>query len=173
MPITPFAQLQVQFRCVGSSGKKLRGEAMFRSLVVLTALTLPTSAVVATTTVCPTSAYKQYHYGPKASLRFDVGRQGPGSITDEVKEFAAKNGLSYSSVKLHDPYKDPPLEKLDQILQDTSVALSITVTTSNRSTIAEASVETFSFSCGPTTKDWRPYWRAFNAFVRANGYRPK
>jgi hypothetical protein len=131
----------------------------------------PTSTVVATTTVCPASAYKQYHYGQKASLRFDVGRKGPDSITSEVKEFAAKNGLSYSAVGLHDPYKDPPLEKLDQILQDTSVAIALTVTTSNRSTVATATVETFSFTCGPTTKDWRPYWRAFNAFVRANSYR--
>lgn len=146
---------------------------MYRPLVALTTLALSTSSVVATTTICPTSAYKQYHYGQKASLRFDVGREGPESITNEVRDFAAKNGLSYSAVKLHDPYKDPPFEKLDQILQDTSVALSITVTTSNRSTIAEASVETFSFSCGPTTKDWRPYWRAFNAFVRANGYRAR
>jgi hypothetical protein len=133
----------------------------------------PASTAVATETVCPMSAVKQYHYGLKASLRFDVGRQGPDSITNEAKEFAASNGLSYSSVKLHDPYKDPPLEKLDQILQDTSVALVITITTSNRSTIAEASIETFSFSCGPTTKDWRPYWRALNRFVRDNGFRPK
>jgi hypothetical protein len=130
-----------------------------------------TSTAVATTTICPASAVKQYHYGKKASLQFDVGRQGPDSITSEVKEFAAKNGLSYGAAGLHDPYKDPPLEKLHQILQDTSVAIVLTVTTSNRSTIATATVETFSFTCGPTTKDWRPYWRAFNAFVRANGYR--
>jgi hypothetical protein len=63
-----------------------------------------------------------------------------------VKEFAAKNGLSCSAVGLHDPYKDPSLQKLDQILQDTSVAIAITVTTSNRSTIATATVETFSFT---------------------------
>lgn len=131
-----------------------------------------TGAAVATETVCSESAYKQYHYGQKASLRFDVGRQGPESITSEVKEFAAANGLSYSSVGGHDPYKKPPLDTLDQILQDTSVAIALQVTTSNRSTIAEATIETFSFSCGPTTKDWRPYWRAFNAFVRANGFRP-
>jgi hypothetical protein len=131
-----------------------------------------TSTAVATTTVCSTSAYRKYHYGQKASLRFDVGRQGPESITNEVKEFAARNGLSYSAVGLHDPYKEPPLEKLDQILQDTSVAIIISIATSNRSTIATATVETFSFSCGPTTKDWRPYWQAFNAFVRTSGYRP-
>ena len=131
-----------------------------------------TSTAVATTTVCPTAAYKQYHYGRKASLRFDVGRQGPESITSEVKEFATNNALSYSSVGGHDPYKNPPLETLNQILQDTSIALAITISTSNRNTIATASVETFSFSCGPTTKDWRPSWRAFGAFVRANGYRP-
>jgi len=129
------------------------------------------STAVATETVCSTSAYKQYHYGRKASLRFDVGRQGPESITSEVKEFATRNALSYSSVGGHDPYKNPPLETLDQILQDTSIALTITISTSNRNTIATASVKTFSFSCGPTTKDWRPYWRAFGAFVRAHGYR--
>lgn len=130
-----------------------------------------TNTATATTTVCPTRAYKRYHYGQMASLRFDVGRFGPGSITKEVKEFAAWNGLSYSSVGLHNPYKNPPLEKLDQILQDTSVAIAITVTTSNRSTIATATIDTFSFSCGPLTKDWRPYWRAFKAFIRKNGYR--
>lgn len=97
-----------------------------------------TSTAVATTTVCSKSAYKRYHYGQKASLRFDVGRLGPESITNEVKEFAARNGLSYSAVGLHDPYKDPPLEKLDQILQDTSIALSLSIRTSNRSTIATA-----------------------------------
>jgi hypothetical protein len=129
-----------------------------------------TSIAVATTTVCPTSASKQYHYGQKASLRFDVGRQGAESITSEVQEFAAKNGLSYSSVGVRSS-TDSPLEKLDQILQDTSVAIVIMVTTSNHSTIATATVETFSFSCGPTTKDWRPYWRSFKAFVRAKGYR--
>jgi hypothetical protein len=131
-----------------------------------------TSTAVATTTVCPTSAYKRYHYGQKASLRFDVGRLGPESITNEVKAFAARNGLSYGAVGLHDPYKDPPLESLDQILQDTSIAISLSITTSNRSTIATATVKTFSFSCGPTTKDWRPYWRAFSTFVRTSGYRP-
>jgi hypothetical protein len=130
-----------------------------------------TSTAVATTTVCSTSAYKQYHYGIKASLRFDVGPRGPEGITSEVKEFAAMHALSYSSVGGHDPHKNPPLETLDQILQDTSIALAITISTSSRSTIATASVETFSFSCGPTTKDWRPYWQAFGAFVRANGYR--
>lgn len=130
-----------------------------------------TSTAVATTTVCSKSAYKRYHYGQKASLRFDVGRLGPESITNEVKEFAARNGLSYSAVGLHDPYKDPPLEKLDQILQDTSIALSLSIRTSNRSTIATATVETFSSSCGPTTKDWRPYWGAFSTFVRTSGYR--
>ena len=130
-----------------------------------------TSTAVATTTVCSKSAYKRYHYGQKASLRFDVGRLGPESINNEVKEFAARNGLSYSAVGLHDPYKDPPLEKLDQILQDTSIALSLSIRTSNRSTIATATVETFSFSCGPTTKDWRPYWGAFSTFVRTSGYR--
>lgn len=130
-----------------------------------------TSTAVATTTVCPTSAYKRFHYGQKASLRFDVGRLGPESITKEVKEFAVRNGLSYSSVGLRNPYKRPPLEKLDQILQDTSVAIAITITTSNRSTIATATIDTFSFSCGPLTKDWRPYWRAFNAFVRKSAYR--
>jgi hypothetical protein len=129
------------------------------------------STAVATTTVCSQSAYKRYHYGQKASLRFDVGRPGPDSITNEVKEFAAGNGLSYSAVGLHDPYKDPPLEKLDQILQDTSIALSLSIRTSNRSSIATATVEIFSFSCGPTTKDWRPYWRAFSTFVRTSGYR--
>lgn len=130
-----------------------------------------TSSAVATTTMCPESAYKQYHYGQKASLQFDVGRQGPDSITSEVKEFAAQNGLSYSSVGGHHPSKNPPLETLDQILQDTSIALALIVMTSNRSTTATATIETFSFTCGPTTKDWRPYWRAFNAFVRAKGYR--
>ena len=131
----------------------------------------PTSVAVATTTICSTSEYKKYNYGQKASPRFDVGRQGPEGITSEVKEFAARNGLSYGSVGGHDPYKDPPLETPDQILQDTSVGISISVRTSNRSTIATATVETFSFTCGPTTKDWRPYWRAFNAFVRTKGYR--
>ena len=110
-----------------------------------------TSTAVATTTVCSKSAYKRYHYGQKASLRFDVGRQGPESITNEVKVFAARNGLSYSSVGGHDPYKEPPLETLDQILQDTSIAISLSIRTSNRSSIATATVETFSFSCGPTT----------------------
>jgi hypothetical protein len=129
------------------------------------------STLVATTTVCSTSASKQYHYGRKASLRFDVGRQWPESITSEEKEFATRNALSYSSVGGHDPYKNPPLETLHQILQDTSIALTIRISTSNRNTIATASVDTFCFSCGPTTKDWRPYWRAFGAFVRANGYR--
>lgn len=139
----------------------------------LTILTIGlTGTAVATTTVCSTSAYKRYHYGQKASLRFDVRRLGPESITKEVKEFAARSGLSYSSVGLHNPYRNPPLEKLDQILQDTSVAIAITITTSNRSTIATATIDTFSFSCGPLTKDWRPYWRAFNAFIRINGYRP-
>jgi|SRR6185437_16150595 len=138
----------------------------------LTILTIAlTSTAVATTTVCPTSAYKRYHYGQMASLRFDVGRLGPESITREVKEFAARNGLSYSSVGLRNPYKKPPLERLDQILQDTSVAIAITIMTSNHSTVATATIDTFSFSCGPLTKDWRPYWRAFNAFVRKNGYR--
>lgn len=128
-------------------------------------------AAIATTTVCSDSAWKQYHYGQKASLRFDVGRAGPESITTGVKEFAAQNNLSYSSVGSHNPYKHPPLETLEQILQDTSVAIVITVATSNRSTIARSTIETFSFSCGPVTKDWRPYWRAFTAFLRANGYR--
>ena len=105
-------------------------------------------------------------------MRFDIGRLGPESITNEVKEFAARNGLSYSSVGGHDPYKEPPLETLDQKLQDTSVAIVLSIKTSNRSTIATATVETFSFSCGPTTKDWRPYWRAFSTFVRTSGYRP-
>jgi hypothetical protein len=82
------------------------------------AIALPNTAT-ATITVCPTRAYKQYHYGRMASLSFDVGRVGPGSITKEVEEFAARNGLSYSSVELRNPYKHPPLEKLDQILQDT------------------------------------------------------
>ena len=86
-----------------------------------------TNTAVATTTVCSKSAYKQYHYGRKASVRFDVGRQGPESITSEVKEFATKNALSYSSVGGHDPYKDPPLETLVQILQDTTIALAITI----------------------------------------------
>ena len=131
-----------------------------------------TSTAGATTTVCSDSAYKKHHYGKKASMRFDVGRLGPESITEKVKEFAAQNGLSYSSVGLKDPYKKPPLEKLNQILQDTSIAISITVTTSNRNSIATATTETFSFSCGPVTRDWRPYWRAFSTFVRANGYRP-
>jgi len=149
-----------------SSRRKFTGLSLAILIVGLT------STAVATTTVCPKSAYKQYHYGRKASLRFDVGRQGPESITSEVKEFATKNDLSYSSVGGHDPYKNPPLETLHQILQDTSIALAITISTSNRNTIATASVETFSFSCGPTTKDWQPYWRAFGAFVRANGYRP-
>jgi hypothetical protein len=112
-----------------------------------------------------------YHYGQKASLRFDVGRQWPESITSEVKEFAARHGLEYWSVGGHDSYKNPPLETLDQIPQDTDVAIGLVVRTSNRSTIATATVETFSFSCGPTTKDWRAYWRAFNAFARAKGYR--
>jgi len=131
-----------------------------------------TSTAVATETVCSKSAYKRYNYGQKASLRFDVGRLGPESITNEVKDFAARNGLSYSSVGGHDPYKAPPLETLDQILQDTSIAISLSIKTSNRSTIATATVETFSFSCGPTTKDWQPYWRAFTEFVRTSGYRP-
>ena len=131
-----------------------------------------TSTAVATITVCPTPAYKRYHYGQKASLRFDIGRLGPESITRKVEKFAARNGLSYSAVELHDPYKNPPLKKLDQILQDTSVVIAITITTSNRSTMATATIETFSFSCGPVTKDWRPYWRALNAFVLTNGYRP-
>lgn len=71
-----------------------------------------------------------------------------------------------------DAYKNPPLETLNQIRQDTSIALAITISTSNRNnkrlatvlagfwrvysrerlsagTIATASVETFSFSCGP------------------------
>jgi hypothetical protein len=131
-----------------------------------------TSIVVATTTICPTSVAKRYHYGQKASLRFDVGRQGPESITDEVKEFAAGDGLTYASVGLKDPGQDPPQEELDQILQDnTSGEILIMVTTSNRTTIAAATIETSSYSCGPTTKDWRPYWRAFKAFVRAKGYR--
>lgn len=130
-----------------------------------------TSTAVATTTVCSTSAYKRYHYGQKASLRFDVGHRGPESITNEVEGFAARNGLSYSSAGLRDPYENPPLETLDQILQDTAVAIAISIKTSNRSTIATATIETFSFSCGPIAKDWRPYWRAFNAFVRTNGYR--
>ena len=130
-----------------------------------------TSTAVATTMGCSMAAYKQYHYGKKASLRFNVGPRGPESITSEMEEFAARNALSYSSVGGHDPYKNPSLETLDQILQDTYIALAITISTSNRSTIATASVETFSFSCGPTTKDWRPYWQAFRAFVRSNGYR--
>lgn len=131
-----------------------------------------TSTAVATTTVCSASAYQRYHYGQKASMRFEIGRLGPESITNDVKEFAARNGLSYSSVGGHEPYKEPPLETLDQILQDTSVAIVLSIKTSNRSTIATATVETFSFSCGPTTKDWRPYWRAFSTFVRTSGYRP-
>ena len=130
-----------------------------------------TSTAVATTTVCSKSAYKRYHYGQKASLRFDVGRQGPESITNEVKVFAARNGLSYSSVGGHDPYKEPPLETLDQILQDTSVAIPISIGTSNRGTIDTATLEPLSFTCGPTTKDWRPHWRAFSTFVRTSGYR--
>ena len=130
-----------------------------------------TSTAVATTTVCPTSVYKRYHYGRKASLRFDVGRLGPESITKQVKEFAARKSLSYSSVGLHDPYKKPPLEELDQILQDTAIGIAISIKTSNRTTVATARIETFSFSCGPVTKDWRPYWRALNTFVRTNGYR--
>ena len=130
------------------------------------------STAIATTTVCPKSAYDKFHYGQKASLRFDVGRFGPESITEEVEDFAAHSGLTYSSVGGHDPSKSPALETLDQILQDTSVALSIVVSTSNRSTIATATIETFSFSCGPVTKDWRPYWRAFAESVRTRGYRP-
>src|SRR5437763_1974910 len=98
-------------------------------LTLLTIGLLGTAA--ATTTICSMSAYKHYHYGQKASLRFDAGRLGPESITKEVKEFATRNGLSYSAVGVHDPYKDPRLEKLEQILQDTSVAIAITITTSN------------------------------------------
>jgi hypothetical protein len=112
-----------------------------------------TGTAVATTTVCSTSAYKQYHYGRKASLRFDVGRQGPESLTNDVKEFAAKNALSYSSVGGHDPYKDPPLESLDQILQDTSIALTIIISTSNRNTIA--TVELTRFSGHLMVRYWR------------------
>ena len=129
-------------------------------------------SAAATITACPKTAYEQYHYGQKASMRFDVRRLGPGSITTEVMRFATDNGLSYGAAGYQDPAANPPRDELSHILQDTSVAIAITISTSNRSTIAYAKIETFSFSCGPVTKDWRPYWDAFLEFVRANGYVP-
>lgn len=124
---------------------------------------------VATTTVCSNSAAKRYHYGEKATLKFRTPLADPESITDAVKRFGQGNNLSYSSVGGFDPYKDPPLKTLTQILQSSSFDISINIRTTNRNDSASASITTFSFKCG-RTEDWHPYWVAFKFFIESNNY---
>lgn len=137
--------------------------------VALILFALGPSRAWATSTVCSNEAWRHYHYGDRRTLKFEIPSADPGSITEQVKAYAANNNLSYSSVGGHDPYKTPPRESLAQILQSQSVEVSITIKTDNRNKIATATVATFSFSCG-ATEDWRPYWRAFKAFVAAQKY---
>jgi hypothetical protein len=120
-------------------------------------------------TYCTPAQWKLHRYGQKAAIRILTPQRGPDTITNAMQTYAARKHLSYSSTGLYDPYKTPALKKLTHILQDTEVAIAITVETTNRDAVASASTSTFSFSCGPT-KDWKPYWRDFSAFVAAKKY---
>jgi hypothetical protein len=127
------------------------------------------STASATETVCLERQWKLYHYGVKAEMRLKAPKPNPDAITDAIKEYALKNGLTYSSVGGFDPYEKPPHKDLTQILQSPSYDVSITVETTNRDSIARVEVSTFSYSCGKT-EDWKPYWRAFERFVLAGQY---
>jgi hypothetical protein len=160
----------VTFRIWGASFVPVnKGRSLSCLAVALSLFALGPGRAWATTTVCSNEAARQYHYGDKRTLKFEIPSADPGSITEQVKAYAANNNLSYSSVGGHDPYKTPPLESRHQILQSQSVDVSITISTTNRDNIATATIATFSFSCG-ATEDWRPYWRAFEAFVAAQKY---
>jgi hypothetical protein len=137
--------------------------------VAISLIAAGTDRALATTTVCSNEASKLHHYGDKRTLKFKTPSASPESITDQVKVYAAKNDLSYSSVGGSDPYTKPALESLNHILQSRSFDVLITIRTTNRDSIATATISTFSFSCG-ATEDWRPYWRKLKSFVAAQKY---
>ena len=127
------------------------------------------STAHATTTICSDAEWKKFHYGRKATMQVRMPHTGPDTISDAVKTYAARTGLSYATVGSFSPYKKPPLKKLTQYLQSKSSDMAITIDTSDRDDVASISIETFSYSCG-ATEDWRPYWTDFRAFVVSQGY---
>jgi hypothetical protein len=145
---------------------------LLKSSVISAALCLwvmGTGRVLATTTVCSREASRLHHYGNKESIRFTTQSADPDNITEAVKAFADKNGLSYSSVGGFDPYKKPAFRSLDQILQSRTLDVSIVIRTTNRDNIAKATVSTFSFNCA-ATEDWRPYWQKLRSFIAIQKY---
>ena len=120
-------------------------------------LALGASRSWSATTICSNAQAKRYHYGDKQTLSFTMPSDGLNSITEPVKTFAANNDLSYSAVGGHDPYKTPPLETIDHILQSKRLDVGIMISATNRSNVATARIYTFSFSCGPIRDDWRTY----------------
>lgn len=124
---------------------------------------------LATTTICSDEEAQAHRYGIKASKKFILPSADLDSITGAIKEFAEANGFTYSSVGYTNPSRTPAFRSLTHILQTQSVDVSIFIRITNSSTVAEASVKTFSYSCGGT-EDWQPYWHAFEGFVTRSGY---
>lgn len=120
-------------------------------------------------TICSEEVSKEYRYGTKDSMKFMSPGQDPDALPDAIKDFAEANSFSYWTVGSINPAKEPEFQSLTHILQTQSVDISIEITTTNRSPVAEASVATFSHSCS-ATEDWQPYWHAFVEFVTRHGY---
>lgn len=121
-------------------------------------------------TGCSFATVQRYGYGPKAKLTILVPTEQAETLTTQIKAFAAKNGLSYSAADFTDPSKSPIYRSVDHTLQSKSSDVSINIDTNNRSPVAHVWVATFSSSC-QEAEDWRPYWQAFTAFLRAAHYR--
>jgi hypothetical protein len=119
--------------------------------------------------VCPNHALKKYGYGTKAKLTFSIPSERIPDFTNEIEHYSS-SGLHFGgSASGYDPYSKPPKIRLDQFLRSSSYDVSILVSSNAVSHVVHIAVSTSSSTCGPT-EDWRPYWRAFRAFLASKKY---
>ncbi len=132
-------------------------------------LTAGSGTADANQTICSREAAHRYHYGVKDTLKFTLPSQDPDAFNEVIEAFADANGFQDWTVGSFDPQKQPGFRSVTHILYTQSSDVTIQVKMTTRSRVAEANVETFSYSCS-ATEDWRPYWQAFVEFVTRSGY---
>jgi len=120
--------------------------------------------------MCSRADYNRYGYGTKAVMQIEVGKGDPDRLTPILQNYAKEKGLFYSGGGGWDP-KPGGRKTLTHILQSASFQVDISISADSTQDAARVSISTFSFSCGPITDDWRPYWRAFKAFLQEKHFK--
>jgi len=99
----------------------------------------------------------------------EVGKGDPDRLTPLFEDYAERAGLSYGAAGSSDPSAGGK-KTLTHILQDQSYDIAIEVRTDSTRSAAKVDISTFSYSC-EATKDWRPYWRKFRAFLKEKHFK--